>query len=323
MIRWGVIGPGRIATEFAEDLRLLDDGALVAVASRSIDRANAFADRFGAPKRYEDRDALLSDPDIDAVYVATPHVSHEADTLAALRAGKHVLCEKPFALNATQATRMASEARARGLFCMEAMWSRFLPAYRSMLDTLRSGRIGEPMLVESDFGFRAPLDPAGRLFDLHLGGGALLDVGIYPVQLCMLVLGPVERVVADGVVGETGADEQVAAVLRHANGRLGVIKAATRLELACTARISGTEGAIELASRAHCPRAYRVITGTGVETIDCAFAGNGLHFEIAEVHRCIAAGLTESSLMTLDDTVALAKVLDSIRHAVGVRYSGE
>jgi len=323
MTRWGVIGPGRIATDFAQDLRLLDDGELVAVASRSIERARSFADRFGVPNCYDDRDALLCDPNVDVVYVATPHASHEADTLAALRAGKHVLCEKPFALNARQATRMADEARARGLFCMEAMWSRFLPAYRTMLEALHSGIIGEPLLVESDFGFRAPLDPAGRLFDLRLGGGALLDVGIYPIQLCMLVLGPVDRVTADGVLGDTGADEQVAAILRHAGGRLGVVKAATRLELACTARISGTEGAIELPSRAHCPQAYRVITPAGVETVDCAFAGNGLRFEAAEVHRCIAAGLTESSIMPLDATVALATVLDSIRRILGVGYPGE
>jgi predicted dehydrogenase len=293
------------------------------VASRSIDRANAFADRFDVPKRYAERDALLGDPDVDAVYVATPHASHEDDTVAALSAGKHVLCEKPFALNVAQATRMATEARTRRLFCMEAMWSRFLPAYRSMVDTVRSGRIGVPLVVDSDFGFRAPFDPAGRLFDLSLGGGALLDVGIYPVQLCMLVLGPIERIISDGVIGETGADEQVAAVLRHASGALGVIRAATRLQLACAARISGTDGAIEFAAPAHCPRGYRLITATGVETVDCGFEGHGLRFEVAEVHRCIGAGLTESPLMPLDETIALATALDSIRATIGVRYPGE
>jgi hypothetical protein len=139
----------------------------------------------------------------------------------------------------------------------------------------------------------------------------------------MLVLGPVDRVVADGVVGETGADEQVAAVLRHASGKLGVVKAATRVDFACTARISGSEGAIEFPAPAHCPRAYTVITRAGVKTVECGFAGNGLHFEIAEVHRCIAAGLTESPVMPLDETVALATVLESIRRILGVRYPGE
>ncbi|GAA3388525.1 Gfo/Idh/MocA family protein [Cryptosporangium minutisporangium] len=313
MIRWGVAGPGAIAAGFAEAMTMVDDGRIVAVASRSAERANAFGDRFDVPTRYDDYAALAADPNVDVVYIATPQSRHEADTLTYLDAGKHVLCEKPFALNAEQARRMAAAARERGLFLMEAIWSRFLPAYRTLAEILAEGRIGEPLLVEADFGFRMPVDATHRLFDPALDGGALLDLGIYPVQLSSLVLGPVEKVVADGVLGETGVDEQVAAILHHAGGKLGVVKAAIRVGMACTARITGTDGWIALPAFMHCPDSLTVQTLAGLEQNDASYLGNGLRFEIAEVHRCLAAGLSESPTMPLDDTIGLATTLDAIR----------
>lgn len=323
MIRWGLIGPGSIATGFAEAMQLVDGGAIVAVASRAAERAEAFGDRFAIPTRYGDYDSLAADPDVDVVYVATPHSRHEEDTLNALRAGKHVLCEKPLALNARQAARMAEEARSRGLFLMEAIWSRFLPAYRSLVDLIGEGRIGEPLLVEADFGFRRPVAPEHRHFARELGGGALLDLGIYPVQLCTLVLGPIERVVADAVVGPTGVDEVVAAVLHHPEGRLGVTKAALRVSMTCTARIAGTDGVIELPAMMHCPNSLTVAGPAGVEHVDASYEGNGLRFEIEEVHRCLAEGRTESPVITLDESIALATTLDAIRAQIGVVYPGE
>ena len=189
MVRWGVMGPGAIAVGFADAMRLVDDGEIVAVASRAAERADAFGDRFAIPNRYDSYAGLGEDPNVDVVYVATPQSRHAPDTLAMLRAGKHVLCEKPFALNAGSARQMVEEGRARGLFLMEAIWSRFLPSYRAIVDVLGAGRVGEPLLVEADFGFRRPVDPEDRLFRLDLGGGGLLDLGIYPIQLCSLVLG--------------------------------------------------------------------------------------------------------------------------------------
>jgi predicted dehydrogenase len=313
VIRWGVAGPGSIAAGFAEAMQQVDGGQIVAVASRSAERAAAFGDKFDIPARYDSYQALADDPDVDIVYVATPHSRHESDTVACLDAGKHVLCEKPFALDATQARHMAEVARRRGLFLMEAIWSRFLPSYRAMTDILREGRIGEPLLVEADFGFRMPVQPDHRLFDRALGGGALLDLGIYPVQLSSLVLGPVEKVVADGVLGETGVDEHVAAILHHAGSALGVVKASIRAPLACTARIAGTDGWIALPAFMHCPDALTVQTPAGREQIDASYTGNGLRFEIEEVHRCLADGLTESPVMTLDETISLATTLDAIR----------
>jgi predicted dehydrogenase len=321
--RWGVVGPGGIATRFAEAMRLVEGGRIAAVASRALERADAFADRFDIPVRYGSADDLAADPDVDAVYVATPHTGHEADTLRFVAAGKHVLCEKPFAVNASQARRMVAAARANGVFCMEAIWSRFLPAYRILDDMVNSGRIGEPLVVEADFGFRRPVVAEHRLFAPALAGGALLDLGIYPVQLCYFVLGRPDRVTADGVVGETGVDEQVAAVLHHPPGRLGVVKAALRVALSCRARVSGSEGWIDLPAFMHCPDSLVVGVGPETERIDAGYEGDGLRFEIDEVHRCLAAGRTESEVMSLDETVAIAETLDAIRAQVGVVYPGE
>ena len=323
MVRWGVMGPGAIAVGFADAMRLVDDGEIVAVASRSAERADTFGDQFGVPARYDSYAALGDDPNVDVVYVATPQSRHAPDTLAVLQMGKPVLCEKPFALNARLARQMVDESRARGLFLMEAIWSRYLPSYRAIVDVLGAGRIGEPLLVEADFGFRRPFDPEDRLFRLDLGGGGLLDLGIYPLQLCSLVLGYPEHAAAEGVIGETGVDEQVAAVLRHPGGGLGVIKAALRVGMTCTARISGTDGSIDIPALMHCPNAITVNTVAGSERIDCSYEGNGLRFEIEEVHRCLAAGETESPTMPLNETLVLATTLDSIRDQIGLVYPGE
>ncbi len=322
-VRWGIAAPGRIAAQFAEGLALVDDAELVAVGSRAKERADVFGDRFEIPNRYGSYDELMEDPGVDVVYVATPHAQHEAVVLRAIEGGKHVLCEKPFALNATPGRRMADAARARGVFAMEALWSRFLPSYRVLAELLRDERVGEPMVVEADFGFRVPLMPEHRLFDLAQGGGALLDLGIYPLQLCSMVLGTPDHVVAEGHVGETGADEQVAAVLHHGGGRLGVIKAATRIGLSNTARISGTEGWIELPASMHRPTRVGVGSGNNVDWIEADYDGEGLRFQAIEVQRCLAAGESESPVAPLDETIALADTMDEIRAQIGVVYAAD
>jgi predicted dehydrogenase len=215
---------------------------------------------------------------------------------------------------------MVDAARGAGRFLMEAMWSRFLPSYRRLRSVLDEGAIGEPLMVEADFGFRAPVDPAHRLFDPAQGGGALLDLGVYPLQLSAFVLGIPLRVVADASVGTTGVDESVAAVLHHPGERLGVIKASTRVPMACTGRIAGTTGWIELPPFMHCPTSLTVRGLGGSTTIDAGWEGEGLRFEIEEVHRCLSAGETESATMPLAESVALMRVLDSIRAQVGVSY---
>lgn len=322
-VRWGVIGPGGIAERFADAMRSIPDGEIVAVASRSRRRARAFSKRHSVARAYEGSERLLADEEVDAVYVATPHSRHEADVLAALAAGKHVLCEKPLALHVGQARNMVAAARAADRFLMEAMWTRFLPAYRRMRELLDAGAIGDPLVVEAGFGFRVPFDPHHRLFDPAQGGGALLDVGVYPLQLCLDVLGVPDRVAADGVVGPTGVDEVAAVVLHHRGGGIGIAKAATRATLANTARLTGTDGWIDLPAPMHCPSSVVLHREGRAEVIDLPWEGDGLRFEVEEVHRCLAAGERESAVMPLEGSVALMAVLDEVRRQLGVTYPGE
>ena len=322
-IRWGIAGPGAIAAQFAEGMRSVEGGTVVAVGSRATERAREFASRFGIARHHGSYEDLADDADVDAVYVATPASRHAADALLFLNAGKHVLCEKPFTLNAAQARQVVSAAREQGRFVMEAMWSRFLPSYKALRDVLAEGRIGEPLLVEADFGWRGPVVPTERHFDLEQGGGALLDLGIYPVQLCSLVLGAPDAVVAQGHIGSTGVDEVSAAVLHYPDGRLGVVKSALRTPLTCTARIAGTEGSIDLPAFMHCPDHLIVRDPTGEHRIDAPWEGEGLRFQVEEVHRCLDAGLVESPRMPWRESVAIIEVLDSIRAQIGLQYPGE
>lgn len=313
-------GPGAIAQRFATDLELVESARLVAVASRSRDRADAFADRFHVQGRHEGYESLAEDPDVDVVYVATPASRHEADVTLFLEAGKHVLCEKPFALDAGQGERMVAAARDRGLFLMDAMWTRFLPSYRRLVDLIAGGAIGDVLLLEADFGFVVPFDPTSRLFDPALGGGALLDLGVYPLQLASLLLGTPDRVAAVGTLAATAVDDHVVATLGHGSGAIAVAKAALRVPMACTARIAGSAGLIEIPAMMHCPTALNVATTDTVRTLDLGWHGDGIRFQVEEVHRCLAAGLDESPVMPLAETIAILATMDAIRAQIGVRY---
>jgi len=303
-------------------LALVDDAALAAVGSRSIERARAFADRYGVPAAHGSYEDLAADPTIDVVYVATPQSSHERDTLLFIEAGKHVLCEKPFALNATQGRRMVEAARARGVFLMEAMWSRFLPPYRKLVELLGDQAIGEVRLVEADFGFVMPRDPEHRHWDPWRGGGGLLDLGVYPAQLASLVLGPPSTVAAAGYVGPTGVDEQVAAVLGHPEGQLAIVKAAIATNLTCTARIAGTLGTIELPALMHCPGSLTVARPGQRDVFETPWAGGGWHFQVLEVHQRLAAGELESPTMPHAETLSIMETLDTIREQIGLQFPG-
>jgi predicted dehydrogenase len=219
---------------------------------------------------------------------------------------------------------MADAARANNLFLMEAIWSRFLPAYVELRRLVSSGRIGELRMVEASFGFRAPFVPTHRLFALQLGGGALLDVGLYPVQLAHMLLGPPDQVTAAAEIGETGVDEQIAVVMAYADGPLAVAMAAIRTSLPSTARINGSDGVIDVPAMLHHPAYLEVRDALGaVERIDTPMEGNGLHYQAEEVHRCLRAGLRESAVMPLADSCAIAHTLDRAREQIGLRYPGE
>jgi predicted dehydrogenase len=321
--RWGIAGTGGIATSMAQDLRHVAGAELVAVSSRTQATADAFAAAHGVARAHGSHEALAEDDDVDIIYIGTPHPDHHAQTLRALAAGKHVVCEKPLGLNLAEATEMADAARQADRFLLEAVWSRFLPSYAVLRSVLESGEIGDPLQVDAEFGFVMPFDASHRLFDPALGGGVTLDLGIYPVQLGHLVLGVPDQVVAAAHLGATGIDEHLSAILRHPFGGLTVVQASVRASLGCGARISGTVGSIELPPFMHCPQSVTVSSPAGTRTIDAPMTGNGLCHEAAEVQRCLAAGERETPLYPWADTLAVATTLDAIRAAVGVRYPGE
>lgn len=325
--RWGFIGPGRIAAGVARDLPLSNGGVLHAIASRSIERARAFADVHGAKVAYGSYGALLADPDVDAVYVATPHRQHHAIALAAIAAGKHVLVEKAFTSTAAGALEVVRAARDAGVFCMEAMWTRFQPAIVRMRELVDAGAIGEVRGVRADLGLRTPFDPTDRLWDPAQGGGALLDLGVYPLSFVQSVLGgSADAVDVHGTLARNGVDAE-ASLLWHADGgRTGFAHCSLLSPLPGVAGVFGTEGWIEVPPRFHHPAEIRLhpVGGDGraaaPQTMDAPPTGAGYVHEFDEVHRCLAAGLTESPTMPLDDTVAVMQVLERALHTLGVHY---
>jgi predicted dehydrogenase len=323
-VRWGILGTGGIAHEFAKGLRYTPDAEVLAVGSRTVDSARDFATSFGIARHYGGYAGLASDPEVDVVYVATPHPFHEANAALCLEAGKHVLCEKPMTVNAAQAEGLIALARDRDLFLMEAMWTRFFPLMERVRSLISSGTIGEPRLLDVDFGFRAPFDPTQRLFNPDLGGGALLDVGVYCVSLSSMIFGPPDRITGLAHLGETGVDELSAAILEHGDGRMSTISIATRTATPQEAVISGTEGRI----RIH-PEWWRPDTltlsrpGRENETVTAPYTGNGFPHEAAEVMRCIRSGAHESGVMPLCETLGIARTMDELRRQWGLVYPGE
>jgi predicted dehydrogenase len=311
--RWGIAATGRIAGIFARDLALLDTAELIAVGSRDFGRAEEFGSQFDVPHRHGSYDALADDPDVDVVFVASPVTSHYTDVLRFLNAGKHVLTGKPLAIDAAQSRKMVAAAAERGLFLMEGMWNRFLPAYVALREILAARRIGTPLFVDADFGASLPFDPSQRLFDPAVGGGALRNMAIYPLQLAQMVLGPVSMSVATGVIGASGVEETIIAAVEHRDGGRSVSKASLRIDFACEARITGTAGHIDLPKYMHKPRYFDVTDGDGTVRIDAPFDGVGLRFQAAEVQACIAAGETQSKIMPWDETIRLAELMDDCR----------
>jgi predicted dehydrogenase len=322
--RWGIIGTGNIASQFARGLAALDDAELVAVGSRAVKSAEVFGEQFNVPRRHGSYAALASDPDVDAIYVATPHPLHMENTLLGLEAGKAVLCEKPFAINAGQAQAMIAAARERGVFLMEAMWTRFLPHMVRLRELLAAKAIGEPRMLQADFGFRTNFNPQGRLFDPAMGGGALLDVGVYPVSLASMVFGAPERVTGMAHLGASGVDEQSAMIFGYAGGQLALLSQAIRTNSPHEALLLGTAGRIRVHTSwwKAAPMTLSV-DGRPDELIDAPVIGNGYNYEAAEVGRCLREGHTESDVMPLDETLAIMRTLDEVRAQWGLRYPGE
>ena len=323
-IRWGILGTGDIARQFASDLALVEGAELLAIGSRRQASADRFGDRFGVSRRYAGYERLACDDDLDVVYVGTPHPRHHADTLLCLGHGKAVLCEKPFALNAAQAAEMVAAARARGLFLMEAMWTAFFPAVRAALKAVGDGVLGVPRLVRADFAYAAAYDPAWRLFNPELGGGALLDIGIYTVALAQMFLRDVPTEVHSTVrMADTGVDEESALLLRYPSGALAVLTNSLRYSAPQEALIVGDEGHIRLPHPFAQPDSYTLCRGDTEKRVSYTRRGYGYHLEAAEVVRCLRAGLTESPVAPLDDMQRTLGILDTVRAQWGFTYPME
>lgn len=321
---WGILGTGLIANKFATGLAVAPDSELLAVGSRAQETADAFADEFDVPRRYTNYEALVEDTDVDAVYVATPHSLHRANSILCLRAGKAVLCEKPFTINAAEAKDVISVAREEGRFLMEAMWTRFLPAMMRVRELLSEGMIGEVRMVSADFGFRAPVDPEHRLFNPDLGGGALLDVGVYNVSLASMIFGPPSRIASLARLGPTGVDEQAAMVLGYDEGQMAVLHTAVRTDTPQEAVLMGTEGWIRLHSPWWCPDTFTLsFPNKEAEVVHVPFEGNGYNYEATEVMNCVRSGKLESDVIPLDETLEIMKTMDQIRAQWGLEYPME
>jgi predicted dehydrogenase len=323
-VRWGIIATGGVARDFAEGLAFVAGAELVAVGSRSQGTADHFGDAFGVPRRYSTYEALAQDPGVDVVYIATPHSLHRDNTLLCLNAGKAVLCEKAFAINASQAEEMVTLARRKKLFLMEAMWNRFHPVVLELRRLLDEGAIGEPRLLIADFGLGAPFDPRNRLFDLALGGGALLDLGVYPVALASLVFGHPSRISSQAHLGATGVDERAGIVMGYEDGRLAVLHTSLREKTPSEARLFGDGGSLILHGPIFRPAAVTLSRpGHEDERIQPVVRGNAYNYEAMEVVRCLKAGETESPAMPLDESLSIMRTMDALRATWSLRYPGE
>ncbi len=323
-IRWGILSTGGIAHKMAQTLQATPDAQLVAVGSRTAESAEAFGAQYDIPRRYADYEALAQDPDIDVIYVATPHTFHHANTLLCLENGKHVLCEKAFSINANQAQAMVDTARANKLFLMEAMWTRFLPAIVQVKDWLNEGVIGTPTMLRANFCVNLPYDPQGRIYDPSIGGGALLDVGIYPVSFAVMAFGLPDSVQSVVQMGATGVDEYEAMHFRYDDGRIAALTAGVRFHAPRTAVISGMDGFIKIHANWHgAERVTLELNDQPPQTLDLPHALNGFEYQVAEVNACIRAGKLESDRMPLDETVAIMRLNDTLRHEWGLYYPEE
>lgn len=323
-MRWGILGCGRIARTFATGLQFLPDATLIAVGSRSQEKADAFGAEFHAPHCHGSYASLVSDPDVDVIYVATPHPMHADDSQLCLAAGKAVLCEKPFTINAAQAEKVISLAREKRLFLLEAHWTRFLPLIAELQTRVQTGAIGELRMLQADFGFRAGFDPAGRLFDPALGGGALLDIGCYCIALASMLFGKPSQINGVAHLGETGVDEQCAMTLAYPKGQLAVLSSAIRTNTPHEAILCGTVGRIKIHSPWWKPTVMTLWRdGHDPEEISAPFEGNGFNYEALETMERIQDGKLESAILPLDETLEIMRTMDALRAQWGLKYPME
>jgi predicted dehydrogenase len=323
-VRWGILGTGGIARAFAAALMETPGTLLAGVGSRSIDSARAFAQDFGSPACYGSYQALAAAPGIDIIYIGTPHPMHAQNAMLALHGGKAVLCEKPFTMNLREAEQVVALARAKKLFLMEAMWTRFMPALAEVRRIIDAGEIGTVHQVHADFGFAATRDPGHRVNRLELGGGALLDLGIYPLSISCALLGPVASVQAQAFLGDGGIDLTTGFSMKHESGAMSVCSCSLRARTPCELTVSGTLGSVRMDAMFHLAKSVTVRLADGSRrTVPTPYLGNGYVHEAIEAGRCLRAGLLESPHMLHDDTLAQMRLLDAIRAQIGLHYPSD
>ena len=362
VIRWGILGTGGVARQFARGLRLLPAAQLLAVGSRQQATAREFAHQFNVPRAYNSYEDLVEDEDVDVVYIATPNSKHKGNCVLCLEAGKAVLCEKPFTINADEAQEVIALARRRQLFCMEAMWMRFIPLMAEVKSLIGGGIIGEVQTVAAQLGFATEVDPHNRLFSAELGGGALLDLGVYPLSLAFQLLGKPSDTAGHACIGDTGVDEQSAMILGYPQGQLAILGASLRGRMQNEAVITGERGMIRICAPFYRPHRLSItrytplISSPGTKrrilsyarnnpllqswwlrldrylapivprrsnTVVRPFKGNGYNYEAAEVMSCLRAGQCESSTMPLNDTLDIMETMDTLRSQWKLRYPQE
>jgi predicted dehydrogenase len=324
-IRWGILGCGKISRKFASDLTLVAGAKLIAVGARQLSTAREFANEFPAPHVHGSYEELVSDPDVDVIYIATPHGLHREHALLCLNHGKAVLCEKALAINLREVKEMVDTARTKKVFLMEALWSKFLPQYQKVEELIAAGELGEIKSVLIDFGFIPQPPLQSRIFDPLLGGGSLLDIGIYNVFFALSFLGKPDEIEASMTPAPTGVDEQCAMLFKYKNGAMAQLFSTLSSNLGTEADIGGTKNRIRLTSRFYSPSARIEMFSGREETKQIIHVdkepGSGYQYEARHVGECLRKGLTESPVMTFDDSMLLMETMDRIRAVAGIHYA--
>lgn len=324
VFNWGILGPGRIAQQFGDGLKVIEDAALYAVASTNPGRAKAFAAKYNGQKTYDSYEALVNDPQVDGVYIATPHRFHYANARLCLEAGKPVLCEKPLTVNAGEMRQLIDLAKNKKGFLMEALWTRYLPVYQQIRQWLKDGAVGEIRLMVSTFGINVPKEQDDRWMNPELAGGTLLDMGVYPISVSQMVMRQAPKSFsAKAVLSDTGVDELTAALFQYGNGVISQFSSNFVSDDANEFFIFGSKGSIRIHAPFWGASAATLTVGDQSWTVNKPIPGGGFEFETMEAMRCIRQGLLESPEMPLSDTLMNIELMDGIRKEIGVKYPFE
>ena len=320
---WGILGPGGLAKAFAEDLKKLDGHSIAAVGSRTLSNAQSFASTFGGTA-YGSYEELVADPQVDAIYVATPHPAHQENVILALNAGKPVLCEKPFAVNAAEAQQMVDAAHKNGVALMEAMWARFLPHYAQVREIIQSGVLGKIHTIQADHGQRLADQNIPRLVEPSLAGGALLDLGIYPVSFAHMILGNPSKITSSAVLTDKGVDAQTSMIFDYADGAQAVLNTTMIEQTPCRAVVAGLNGWLEIDRTFYNPASMRVVLNDGTTTeYPSSYVGHGLREQAEVFKQLVTSGQQQSQILNWQDTVDIMKTLDQVRSQIGLKYPFE